>query len=129
MATFDVDDVLDDPDFQDEFQVVRQDETVDTTTGRSIDTPESGEKVVGIVQPASGSTLQLMPDLARTAGVIEIWTRYNLQGETDTTAPDIVLWNGKHYTVSHTDPWTNWGDGYTHAVCVRREQTGGSTPL
>lgn len=128
MAEIDVSDILSDDDFQDTFQVVRNAETVDDN-GRAQLTPKPSRPIPGVVQPGSGQTLQIMPELARTAGVIEIWTQYNLQGETDTTDPDTVLWNGKHYTVSHTDPWSNWGAGWVHAVCVRKELTDRSNDL
>lgn len=128
MARIDFSDILEDDDFRDIFYVIRQSESIDET-GRTVDTPTTPQQFDGIIQPASGQTLQLMPDLARTAGAIEVWTETNLQGETDTTSPDIVVWNGDHYTVSHTDPWQNMGRGFTHAVCVRREITDKSKPL
>jgi hypothetical protein len=123
MANIDVSEVLNDPDFQDAFQIIREAETIDQH-GRAVDTAGGAKTYYGVIQPASGDTLQLMPDLARTAGTIEVWTQEILQGETDTTAPDVIIWQGNTYTVSHTDPWFNWGTGWVHAVCVRRNMTG-----
>lgn len=128
MGTIDVSDVLEDPDFQDSFQLIRQSETVDVH-GRAVDTPGTTVELTGVVQPASGETMQIIPEATRSVGMIEIWTQYNVQGETDTDAPDLIVWQGKHYIVSRTDPWTNWGVGWVHAVCVRRELTPQTVPL
>lgn len=119
MAEIDVSDIIEDPDFQDSFTIVRSVETVDQH-GRSSLAPTS-ISAWGIVQPASGRTMELTPDAVRTNAMLEIWTQFGLQEASDTTQADIVLWESKQYMVTHIDPWDNWGQGYRHAVLTRRD--------
>lgn len=127
MALLDVSEVLTDPNFQDTFSVIRSTENVDTH-GRGALT-QSRSLGIGVVQPASGRTMELTPDAVRTSEMLEIWTQMHLQEATDTTQADVVLWGGKQYMVQRVDAWDNWGQGYRHVVLTRKDVFPASTPL
>lgn len=127
MAQIDVSDVVLDPDFQDSFTVIRSIETVDGH-GRGQLTP-TPTLAWGVVQAASGRTMELTPDAVRTNEMLEIWTEYGLQEATDQTQADVVLWKGKQFMVTHVDDWTNWGQGYRHAVLTRKDLLPAGVPL
>jgi hypothetical protein len=117
MANIDVTDLLDDADFIDYFYVTRNQVAVDSH-GRAQLGSSNRPKIWGVVQPASGRTMQLMTDYINVAGSIEIWTRFRLESATDTTQSDIVEWKGKLYRVAPmVHDFSNWGQGYVHVVC------------
>lgn len=127
MAEVDVSEVLQDPMFQDTFSVLRSTENVDAHGRGSL--TQSRSIAVGVVQAASGRTLELTPDASRTSEMLEIWTQFHLQEATDSTAADIVVWNAKEYVVVRVDDWDNWGQGYRHVVLSRKDLLPASTPL
>jgi hypothetical protein len=116
MALIDVNELLSDPDLSDTFQVMRS--TLTVTQGGVSSVSSATYDAYGVVQPASGRELQLLPDSARTAGTIIVYTPFALQGVTDTTVPDIVIWDERNYRVTLTNPYTNYGAGYTQATCT-----------
>jgi hypothetical protein len=127
MANVDVTDIVNDPDLTDSFKVVRSVEVVDDN-GRAQMQPQT-YPVFGVVQPASGRTLELMPEATRTSENIEIWTTFGIQEASDQTAADEIIWKNRHYVVTHVDPFDNWGAGYVHVVCTRKELLPESTPI
>ncbi len=120
MATIDVSEVLSDPDFASEFDVLRSTETVDER-GLAQFAPKTFRCVTGVVQAASGRTLRMLPDLANMDDVIEVYTRFKLQALSDHRAPDIIKWNGRDYLVTKINDWSNYGRGYVQAVCTMQQ--------
>lgn len=119
MSDLNVDDIILDSDLSfHRFGVIRQQQTVDAH-GRVVpfNPDQPYMQFVGCVQPASGRTLEMLPELTHVSGVIEIWTRYRLEGPSDTTQADIILFGGRSYIVYTVQPWFGWGAGFVHAVC------------
>lgn len=127
MANIDVSEVLEDPDFQDSFGVLRSVENVDSH-GRGVLT-QARSIAIGVVQPASGRQMELTPEATRTSEMLEIWTQFGLQEATDQTQADIVVWHSKQYVVVRVDDFDNWGQGYVHVVLSRKDLLPAGTPL
>jgi hypothetical protein len=128
MANLDVTDLLADPDTCDPFQVIRRPSVIGAD-GRTTITPTAPIECYGSVQPASGRTLQLMPDLANVDGVIEIYTTAALQTDTANFKADIVMWNCEAYVVNGMiSSWQNFGYGFGRYIATLFDQTGGIPP-
>ncbi len=123
MPLLDVNDVILDPGFAQDFTVVRSIRTV-SNQGLTIDS--SGLLAAyGVILPLSGAQLAMLPEAERTGSYITVITPFALYALTDTTAPDHVQWHGKDYQVRSINDWTDWGLGFTQAVC---QLTGAMTP-
>jgi galactose-6-phosphate isomerase len=120
MANIDVTDLLDDPDFIDNFTVNRFRHIVDDN-GRAVRASIGAVTTHGSVQPSGGRTMNLMPDMTTVNGSIEIWTKYRLEVASDTSYADIITWQNRHYEVRTVQPWTNYGKGFVHAICTMLE--------
>ena len=114
MALIDLTGVVMDPDFADSFIVVRRSQSI-ASTGRATQT-ETQEPTSGSVQAASGKTLELFPELARTSGQVEIYTTTRLRAAAEGRAADDVIWGGLRYTVVGVRSWMNWGAGWNVAI-------------
>jgi hypothetical protein len=122
MAELDVSEALDSPEFLDTFYVTRAQQVIDRH-GRAHPARSNKTLIPGVVQAAGGRTLNMMPDLVSVNGVIDIWTRFRLEGPSDTTQADVVTWQDRDYTVATVQSWTNYGRGFVHAVCQMKELT------
>jgi hypothetical protein len=116
MAQVDVTELLDDADFIDWFNVTRSQQVIDRH-GRAAAGTTSKPKIWGVVQPVSGRTMRRLPDSVIVDGAIEIWSRFRLEGPSDTTQADLITWKGKQYRVATVIDWTNYGQGFVHVVC------------
>lgn len=116
MPLLDVSDILGDPDFADEFIVIRRAETVN----------EYGESVVtqteifasGVVTAASGSILEQLPEGTRATGAILIHTQVRLEIVSATAQADRIRWAGNLYTVTNLSDYSRYGGGFVAAVCT-----------
>jgi hypothetical protein len=83
---------------------------------------EDSVKSYGTVQPASGKTLQRLPDALRVANVSSFW----FKGEILPAGkyPSILVFCGKRYQVQQIFDWNNWGGGWTEGICVVETPTG-----
>jgi hypothetical protein len=116
MALIDTSELMSDPDFIDSFTVTRQQQTIDQhgrTVGSAILTTAYGS-----LQAASGRAMEMLPDTVRISGAIEIYTKFRLEGPSETTQADLINWQGSIYIVQNVQPWTNWGNGFVHATCT-----------
>lgn len=72
----------------------------------------------GSVQPASGRTIQRLPDELRVANVASFW----FKGEIVASAPgkysSILVFRGKRYQVQLVFDWLNFGAGWCEGVCI-----------
>lgn len=127
MANIDISELMFDPDFVDSFCVIRGVQQIDAD-GRAQTLQPIRTDAFGSVQPASGRTMQFFPELVRTDGVIEIYTVYGLQIETDGAAADEVLWRGKTYVVTHIDDVNNFS-GFVHAIATLKNLNVAPTQL
>lgn len=114
MATLDLTDIVMDGDFADAFTIVRRVQTI-SDSGRATNS-ETQVPASGSVQAASGRTLELFPDLARTSGQVEIYTTAVLRAAADGAAADDILFAGARYTVVGVRDWRNWGAGWNLAI-------------
>lgn len=115
MPLIDVTDVLSDPDFVDDFTVIRSTRTVDQH-GHAIDLPGQFY-TFGSIQPTNGNTLMLLPEAERVGSFITIYTMFPLISLSDTTAPDRIIWHNKTYQVKMLNDWTDYGQGWVRAIC------------
>src|SRR3954466_5186053 len=99
MAFLDVSELMSDPDLCSTFVVTRAQQTIDDK-GRGGLGGSTTRTIIGVVLPASGRTMNIMPDLTNVNGVIEIWTKYRLEGPSDTTQADIITWQGRRYIIN-----------------------------
>lgn len=76
-------------------------------------------KSFGTVQPASGRTLQRLPDALRVANVSSFW----FKGEIIQSGkyPSILVFRGKRYQVQVIFDWANWGGGWNEGTCVAEQ--------
>lgn len=115
MATLDVADILDDPEFQSTAQLVRIDQAVGSN-GRLVSTPQAAVNITGCIQPAGNQEYQLFPELGRVTGTLSFYTKAALRGKGATHAPDQILWQGQTYIVMGANDWGNYGQGYIMAM-------------
>lgn len=114
MATLDVADLLEDPDFADNFSVERR-SAVANQYGENVITAEI-LSAVGVVQPG-GSDLVRTPDMGYATNQIRVFTKFRLRGPTPGYQPDVVIWNEARYIVRRVSDFTNYGQGYIDAQC------------
>lgn len=120
MPTIDVTELFDDPDFASPITIRVFNQSIDQH-GRAINVP-TVRTMVGVIQPARPRTLALLPDLARSAGAVEVWARTDLKEGVQDSPPDEVEWLGQIYTVSSAQRWANEAGGsWTHAVCELKD--------
>jgi len=116
MAQIDVTELLHDPDFVDAIQLINRTPTVNARGENVIS--EVVVNSIGSVQPASGKTLQRLPEALRLADVSSFW----FQGVITATAPgkysSILVFKGKRYQVQNVLDWSNWGKGYSEGTCI-----------
>jgi hypothetical protein len=125
MARIDVDDIIEDPDFEDDdFEVIRSVETVGTD-GRALFLVQAPFASAGVVQPAAGRSLMMLPEGARIQGSIDIWTKEPLRMNDGTYAADVICWHGRSYVVSNVEDFLNYGAGYVRATCTLHKLTEG----
>lgn len=121
MATIDVSELMEDPDFIDDIQIIARTQTVDQY-GKGQTEEVAPRDAIGVVQPAtSGKVLERLPEGIRISDVITIWTKEKLKTDENDAYSDLVVWNGERYTVKNAMPYGNWGDGYIQADCVREK--------
>lgn len=70
----------------------------------------------GTVQPASGKTMQRLPDALRVANVSSFWFKGEITAQGK--YPSILVFNGRRFQVQILFDWNNWGGGWTEGTCV-----------
>jgi hypothetical protein len=118
MANLGVSELMTDPDFVD---------TMTLITARSL-VSSRGENMVeeqsiiscGSVQPASGRTIDRLPQALRVANVSSFWFKGVIEvGQGGKTRyPSLFLFRGQRYRVQVVFDWSNWGEGYCEGTCV-----------
>lgn len=120
MANLDLSEIIDDPDFADEFIVVQQNQIINNQ-GRQTTMRGEPEDAWGSMQPAGDETYQQFPDLTRMEGTLDCFTRATLRMKGATHAPDIVLWQDREYLVVARSSYAHFGAGWVRAVLQLRE--------
>ena len=122
MANIDVSELMTDPDFVDPVTVVARTFVVDTLGQNQL--TESCEPSYGSVQPASGKTMQRLPDALRVANVMSFWVNNDIRAKHSKEYPVVLVFEGTRFAVQTIFPWTNWGQGYCEGTCVAEAPTG-----
>lgn len=115
----DVSSVLADPDFVGPITHIRRTATVNGF-GENV-LAESGSPAYGSVQPASGRTLQRLPEALRVADVSSFWLKGKITADGCSRYPDIIVSKGQRYAVQVVFDWTSWGEGWCEGTCVREK--------
>lgn len=116
MAQIDVSELVSDPDFTDAMQVISRVPTVNALGENTL--VETTFDSFGSVQPASGRTIQRLPDALRVANVSSFWFKGAIVASAPGQYPSILTFRGVRYQVQLVFDWSNWGAGYTEGVCV-----------
>ncbi len=125
MPTLDVTRVLSNPRFADTAVVTFSRITVDPNTGRTV-TVEQQQTISCVVTSDMGRNLQRNPEASLSTGSILVHSTFTFTegGQSTDEAgnvidldADIVLWNGRRYTVVTVDDYSRYGAGFTCATC------------
>ena len=116
MALIDVSELMGDPDFIDIVTLKRRTSTVNSYGENTVASTSSS--VYMVVQPASPDDLQRLPDSVRRRDAIKVWYTGTLSADALNVYPDVITWGGRDYQVASTEPYGNWGAGYTQAICT-----------
>ncbi len=97
--------ILDDPDFCVAFEIERCTESV-SAMGRAVTSVER-LPFRGVIQPATPSELERLPEADRLKASIIVCSReYLSPGQMpEGSAPDIVFWKGRRYEVVSVESW------------------------
>lgn len=116
MAQINVADLLADPDFIDPMSIVKRKTSVNSKGENVLN--EICVETYGSIQPASGKTIQRLPEAFRVANVSSFWVK----GEITVSGPgiysDVLVFHGKRYQVQLVFDWMNWGEGWCEGTCV-----------
>jgi hypothetical protein len=117
MAQIDVTEVLTDPDLVDKMVIIHRRPNVDTFGQNQL--KESAEHTYGSVQPASGKTMQRLPEAFRVANVMSFWLRGKITTDGFEQYPDVLVFRGIRYQVQAVFDFTNWGSGWSEGTCIQ----------
>lgn len=115
MASIDITELLDDPDFSDTFFLRRQHQTIDSS-GLAHNT-ETSVACDGVCFPGGGNKLIRTRDGDRVEADMTIVTRTILHDGRGGEPADNVEWMGKRYVVTLVEDYANWGGGFVQARC------------
>lgn len=118
----DVSELMSDPELVQPVTLISRTAFVDSFGQNKIS--EIGKNTVGSVQPISGKTLQRIPESLRVANVQSFWLRENTVVDSSSKYPDIIVKNGKRFTVQMVFDWSDWGSGWSEGVCVAERPAG-----
>lgn len=115
MANLSVSELCFDADFVDPVTVLRQVETVgeDGVAERALESIP----ILASIQ-SNGDRLDLLPEASRTSGSYDCITAFALCEATETTAADIVLWQGMEFLVTSVSRFGNFAPGRGHYEAV-----------
>lgn len=116
MAQVDVTELLTDPDFVDVIGLITRVPMVNSLGENTIQ--ESSITSVGSVQPASGRTIQRLPEALRVANVSSFWFKGKIIASEAGKYPSLLTFKGARYQVQMVFDWTNWGEGWCEGTCI-----------
>jgi hypothetical protein len=118
MAQIDVTELLADPDFIDPVTLIHRKEHVNELGENQL--KEYCVCTFGSVQPASGKTLERLPEAFRVANVMSFWLKGKIISDGKCLYPDLISFRGSKFAVQVIFDWTNWGQGWCEGTCVRQ---------
>lgn len=121
MSRIDVTELLSDPDFVDTLVQIKRISNVDLRGKNQIQEKEI--KTIGSVQPASGKTINRLPEDFRVANISEFFMKGEITASKDGRYSDVLVFKGKRYNVQTVFDWTNWGAGYCQGTCIAENPT------
>jgi hypothetical protein len=117
MALIDVSDLLNDPDFVNEFTVVRRTSTVNDFGENIIG--DTNICAIGSIQAGNGDTLRRLPEAARKENAITVYTKTELKADNNSNGySDIIVWKNQRFQVLVISPWGNYGAGWYQCDCI-----------
>lgn len=116
MARINVSDLLVDPDFTDMMVVINRVPSVNSL-GENV-LIENTKAAVGSIQPATGKTLQRLPEALRLADVSSFWFKGVIVASAPGQYSAVLAFKGKRYQVQTVLDYSNWGLGWTEGTCV-----------
>ena len=120
MALIDVSDLLCDPDFTNVVTLVRRSSSINEH-GEHVMT-ETPCNILASVQGANAEDIVRLPEGARLSDIITVYYRGDLQPESKGGYSDLIVWQGRRYTVKIVDEnFMNFGAGFTRVICVMEE--------
>lgn len=120
MPTIDVSELITDPDFAQSFSLIRT--TGEFINGRWTETLEETLTRTGVIAPAGAKELRQLPEADRVEGAISIFTKEIMYITSDTgvlRSSDKISWQGHLYKIISVENWSDWGDGFYHALAQR----------
>ena len=122
-------DLLRDPDFAQTLQVVRQVQTVDGNGMTQITPTPVSPAPIGVVVPGVPSDVVLDADYEHNLSDISVYAAdFRFLGPTASTQPDQVIWQGVTYLVKAVVDFTQFGAGYSLAICRAESLLGSTSP-
>ncbi len=117
-------DMINDPDFATDFQVVRRNGAFATTglaAGEWVPASDAPVDVVGIIHPGiHPDALEMVPEGVRSLRAISVWVDIPLVNGDGTgatgTESDIILWKNETWKVKFVHDWSD--NGYWFAIAV-----------
>lgn len=121
-SQIDVTELMVDPDFVGPMSIVHRTPTTNTYGENSLS--EVTVNTFGSVQPASGKTIQRLPEALRVANVSSFWVKGEIVADGSVTYPDILVFGTKRYQVQYVFDYTNWGAGWCEGTAVAEKPSG-----
>lgn len=109
--------VANSPFLADNFTVSRMVQVV-SNKGVMTETPTENFCAHGIVNSASRSDLQRLPEGILADNVICVISETQLRGPTPGAQPDIITWRGTSYRVAACDPYPQYGQGWYNILAA-----------
>lgn len=114
MGLVNVSEIMADPDFVSAFSIKRPRADFDAAGVFGVLDYET-ITAIGVVQPASPETIQMLPEGERSTEIIEVWSATPMvKSNASDTLSDVIVYGGRSYRVSKLENWT--AHGYSYAV-------------
>lgn len=116
MALIDVSELMVDPDFVDKMVLVTRVSKVNNL-GQNVLT-EAFENSFGSIQPASGQTLERLPEAMRNVNMVSFWFKGKIIATAAGKYSSLLIFKGSRFNVKTVFDWTNWGEGWSEGLCI-----------
>ena len=124
MALLDVSEVIRDPLFTTQIQLVRRVEDVDDD-GNAIWRDDDALSVEAVVT-SDTKTIERLPDALQRAGTILVRFMVDDAPSFQGSGYDFVVWRGKRFVVKDATDYAHFGQGFIRMVCWPEEVSDGS---
>lgn len=116
MAQINVTELLSDPDFVDNIQLIDRKPTINSLGENLLQ--EFLVDTVGSVQPASGRVINRLPEALRVANLSSFWFKGKIVASEPGKYSSVLVFKGTRYNVQTVMDWSNWGEGWSEGTCV-----------